>query len=611
MWIVRFVRPEVSNSSKMWIVRFVRPEGVAWARGQQGGGLGSRAGGAEGVAWARGQQGGRESGRAGSSPVIAPEAPLHRICKVLPDNRPVTQNADGEINVERTAMMDERLKSFLKEKADQTSAAAKVSFHKRYATNVDHLKALDHSLQGTFGFSLKSFECERPPRARAKDEKRYFVKAADLPPDLCRDLGLESRSCIHDQVTGKRFLEVLWTAERKCLFQVLDCGASAWPGKFFLYSEAAVRGGFMGDPCHTRFNRFKTAVRKVGLWGSWLEGSLINGLRRGPLAGASNFATLSSTASSMFESSDYKDPLFKHCYVPIALHFFKGNLPMDVHSEGIMKLLWDSLPRAGVFHRKGSTQKSSRWFQWLVQMEDISLDLGFLWMVLCRVCIERNYVGTLDDLASDHVRPAPVQAEAPVPAEPDRRVAGANSETALADKEMKAARKKTRNNLHLACKILNTDLQVSLIKMIYIVGRVSKERHGTQAHMCKTQLGGLHWFAGECSRFALISDSCLNWSGNHGAYHRGKRIDGQQQPGIGRHLQNQNKGNPIQRYQPFWYLRIGLHFSGFVSVSLFLVVVAHLFACPGGMPLITILRTQGSRPGLTGSSGRRQPLICV
>lgn len=179
--------------------------------------------------------------------------------------------ADGRVNMTDRHIMDERLRAFVQEKQSQETVNFKAKQAVRYLANSEYMQAVDHGLQGGVGLSLGHFVVARKLVALAPDQARLYIPAEQLPEEVARLGGFDTRSVVVNRSSGERFLECVWGLGRMCLFGSLDCGAIGFYSKFWLYSSdgAGLRGCFFGDPCHTRYNRFKTAVREAGLWPAW------------------------------------------------------------------------------------------------------------------------------------------------------------------------------------------------------------------------------------------------------------------------------------------------------------------------------------------------------
>ena len=418
--------------------------------------------------------------------------------QVTSDWHPAVSEESGLAQDTAKQKLEAKLDTFMLKKVAQTTRGSKIHFDKRYESNVEHIKALDHALQGGVGLSLQAFMATRRPLPLTKDQERYFVKAADLPGSLARDGGWQARSCIHDKGSGKRFLETVWDESRCVLFETLDCGTIGWANKFWLYSEGGLRGAFLADPCHLRYNRFKMAVKSAGLWYAWLEGSVLIGLRKGPWAGAAHMKTIQAVASNLFKTSDSKDPIFRLCYEYIIHDLYKGKPPPDAHTEQHMQHVWEWLPQCPLWHHKGARQKASRWFQWLKEAQSMGQYFGCLLMVVLRVAVEKSWYKTLEDTplcrvdAHELEEPGDEQEE---PAAHDGHEELARDDPGLAEDAVKDKRSRTKCTMHLSANIMCNRTQLKLMKMIYIVGEASHTAHNLQVTSAKTQAGCLEWFS--------------------------------------------------------------------------------------------------------------------
>ena len=329
------------------------------------------------------------------------------------------------------------------------------------------------------------------------------MDASDLPPALAAESGHKRRSCLEDAATGQRYLEVAWGPDRRSLFEALDCGAVGWPGRFWLFSKAGVRGVFFADPCHVRYNRFKTAVKDSGLWPAWLDGSILIGLRKGPWAGAAHMATLQKAAQNLWEIADVSDPLFACCHEFILEDLSKGSPDSLAHTAPAMQDLWDALPAMPWLHKKGSRQKASRWFNWISEMETLGPFCGCMMLIVLRIAIENNWYADFTDtpLFGQHRR---VEGNVAEDCDGEELAAPVGDELLAmdaADEEMPdeagLGKKKmaTRSTMHLAANILCNRMQVKHMKVIDVTARPTSQAHAMQVSTCKTQAGCVEWWS--------------------------------------------------------------------------------------------------------------------
>ena len=400
--------------------------------------------------------------------------------------------------------MAQRVRLFLKAKGDQDAKGARVKWDKKFVPNVEHILGLDHALQGGTGLDLKHFQAARRPVAVPPGHRRYFVPADKLPICMTRD-GFASRSCIANCTTGEKWLEVDWApSSRKLLFEVLDCGSIGWYSKYFLFAEGCIRGCFQADPCHVRYNRFKTCVRTAGLWDIWLEGSILVGLRKGPWSGAAHFSTLREVAENMAAHGSSDDPLFQMLYEYILEDGHGSQVPEEAWSMEHIQATWDRLLEVDIFNKKGSKAKVSRWFSWPCQMRGMLKSLSWLLLVCLKVGIENNWYATVDDtplVSSARVKPTeevPDEAAAPQGHQLLARddAAPDDADGAAAEPCVDQKRAMTKSTMHLACEILCNRAHCKVFSIICVLGEASETEHNKQVTKCKTQRGCLEWWSG-------------------------------------------------------------------------------------------------------------------
>ena len=282
-------------------------------------------------------------------------------CEVVPDWTEGVRVIHGKAHGKDAAKWRQRLRQFFTKKANQTAATKKrIYFRKPLLPNLYSLKGLQGSLRSVTQLNLDDFRAKQLPIMDGSRHRRYYTVAVDLPPSLARDGKHDSRSCVEDLETGQRWLEVQWSSTRRILFECIDNCSRQLPSKFMQYTVGLVRGAWMGDPCHTRYNRFKTAVKRAGLDGPWHAGSVLLGLRKGPWEGAAHFRTFQTVAQNSHASSRRPDLLFTSCYATIVNHFFQGVGVLGSGSASHMQEMRDLMPSIDIFHIKGSKEKQSR-----------------------------------------------------------------------------------------------------------------------------------------------------------------------------------------------------------------------------------------------------------
>ena len=142
-------------------------------------------------------------------------------------------------------------------------------------SNKDYMKAADNSLR-SIAYQYADFMPKKLPLMPSTNWRRYWVHAHALPDHICKNLNLKGRYCVQ-LPDGKTELEVthdIANADgKKLLAQVIDGGSIGWASKWFMFDVrgAAMRGDAMHDPCHKRYDHFKTTVWAAGLKGVWAD----------------------------------------------------------------------------------------------------------------------------------------------------------------------------------------------------------------------------------------------------------------------------------------------------------------------------------------------------
>jgi len=268
----------------------------------------------------------------------------------------------------------------------------------KYASNVQHIKALDHALVGGCGFGLMKFMPERRPVALAAGEKRFLVDVASLPADIqAVSPGRLKRSCILDKATNSTRLEVVWGRDRAVLQNCLDQGSVGWPSKYYLFQKLGLRGHQWWDLPHRRWRNVLNSYSRVGLNFIKVETTIVMNLALGPWAGAAFFMTISEAAAEYFEHFDHRDPLYRACYEGIVADLCKGTMPHNLGTEEHMEEIWSRLPGLRVFNCKGDKVKSNRWFNWCQRTSFLRDHWGALLLILLYISMHHGWYKSIFD----------------------------------------------------------------------------------------------------------------------------------------------------------------------------------------------------------------------
>lgn len=168
----------------------------------------------------------------------------------------------------------ERLQAFMQHHAGANEAESKkrpVAEQYR-APNQHVVQAVDHALHGGLGIRLAAFVVHRPPSPLTRTQKRYFIDAADLPgwkAVSSDDPPGRLKACFEDSASGQRWVEVPsilrpdGSLNRPALHITQDYGPIGTPATHWLFGHARLRGTFADDWCHSMWNIFEDACRRV------------------------------------------------------------------------------------------------------------------------------------------------------------------------------------------------------------------------------------------------------------------------------------------------------------------------------------------------------------
>ena len=262
----------------------------------------------------------------------------------------------------------------------------------RMLPNLEVVAALNNALQQGMGIGLEDFLLQQDsPAALPAGSRRYFLKEPTVPAHLCSAIGATSRSCLQ-LADGATRLEANWLTPRKVLHEVIDCGSIGWPARQFLYYEGGIRGSATADPPHARYNHFKAAVKESGLWGAWVDGTVLISLRKGPWSGGAHFQALRSLAEHLIAHSDYKDPIFRLCLHDILHHLYSGKVPDFVDEDSCAAATWPGLLHSDCIQQRGGRAQNSRWFAWPSSMQHLMRDLGWLKMLCLHMALSKGWL---------------------------------------------------------------------------------------------------------------------------------------------------------------------------------------------------------------------------
>ena len=376
--------------------------------------------------------------------------------------------------------------------------------------NMFFLQGADHMLHSGIGITLARFVVEKPVKPLLPQERRYFVPAealgtaglrADDPPG-------RQRACIEDKRTGSTRLELpikltaTGTMDRPCIHVVTDEGPIGSPAVYWFFSRCNARGTKSLDPWHKCWRNAGDACRKSGLWVVVLEYTIIMNCLRGPWGKDGFYATFKAAANHYLATSGPSCPLFQHFYDQICWEW--DEIGLEFGTPEHMERIFKKLAGCRVLHRKGDHVRLGRWFSWFRNLEERSGDFSAMLLFLVYTGIREGFWTSIYD--SPLVEPCTHASSGPEGQQPEQEVGAIPSSSAAptsvkgSNAEVAEVRKKCRNTLELAVRILANHLRFRCARLIQSVFKPVVSSFGIWQTAFKTQLGTLStvlgWAAG-------------------------------------------------------------------------------------------------------------------
>ena len=406
----------------------------------------------------------------------------------------------GELTEEGKEKWAKRSKSFCGPKDPKTKKATAQSLADDHVANIQDIRALDNTLRHSLGVEgVKKFLAYHPCGPLGRDEERQFVKVEKLPPALLAAAhGRTRRSCIVKAGDlSKARMEVAWSAPRCILHTWLDQGAVGWYGKFALYLGFDVRGTFMFDPAHRRWNDILNAMTASGLHLLKLEILLIQTWLSGPFKGDGHFRRLEDAVEEWVKSSNYEDPLWEIMYPIVVRDLGQGKLPADYNSEAHKEELFLSLPRLAKEFLYYMNTKRNRWFQLIRKHQVLKKYWSVTLTCALYVCISQGLYDNIEDTPLFRHKPG---AAPPAEGAAGPRVMGVDPITAVVNRSVKFSndelsrlRAGTQNGFHLAANILCMFETKALMTGVQLISTPVAAEHGLAITKMKSRSGTKHW----------------------------------------------------------------------------------------------------------------------
>ena len=176
-----------------------------------------------------------------------------------------------------------------------------------------------------------------------------------MPDDIVeQSVDRDSRSCVEEVETGKRWLEVTWQG-RQSLFCMLDMGSVGWNSKYPLFDNqrGRLRGDLQCDSAHRWHDNMLNSVQKSGLTWARLEILVLCVVTSGPFAGGAHFGTVQDAGRERVANFSHKSVLWDIMYGRIAFEMHEGQLPTHFGSEKHRAEIWLRTQQSWVLQRKG------------------------------------------------------------------------------------------------------------------------------------------------------------------------------------------------------------------------------------------------------------------
>ena len=418
-------------------------------------------------------------------------------------------NKFGRQSAATKARWKERARSFLTVRKDPKVKRPKrpPKLKDTYLANKYSMKALDNALQHGIGWGLSSFVAARPVVALKRSEKRYYVAVDTLPENSAvrsASKGRKRRSCIWNTESKSSKLEVHWGAPRRTLVSFLDMGTVGWSSKYWLYLRQHVRGSWMLDPSHRRWDNVQLNFADSGLGFIKSEAVVVNNVCSGPWQTQGNFGKLKDAAEEFFENASATDPLFMHCYPMIVRDLNGGRLPLDFGSEDHVEATWAGLRDLSMFETQGHHIKLNRWFS-LIRRARISLKVYSVFcMILVYIGLHEGWYDSIEEsplvrgFASTCNGGGPAGDAGPglvaEPSVPQDLPNPMSRSVKHSSAELDKVRDKCKSSMHLAGQILSNRTTRAVLAGICKLCEPVEEQHGKAIVMMKSPAGCLQWY---------------------------------------------------------------------------------------------------------------------
>lgn len=153
--------------------------------------------------------------------------PLAPFTEVLADWHSVVRMEQAAASSTATATSQEwveRAEAFLGFKATADKRTNTKVWSKHMLPNIEAMRSIAQVVKACTGVLLHVYMCARRSLSLCEGQRR-FSPASGCPAPLARDIGRETWACLAD-ADGSRRVEPDSPPQRRCLFEVIDCGRS-------------------------------------------------------------------------------------------------------------------------------------------------------------------------------------------------------------------------------------------------------------------------------------------------------------------------------------------------------------------------------------------------
>ena len=202
----------------------------------------------------------------------------------------------------------------------------------------------------------------------------------------------------------------------------------------------------------------------------------------------------------LLKTDSYEGEVFQTVYPMIVDHWFKGDLPAGVWSDEYKARVFDAFASVEYFHKTGTVDKPSRWYNVPKEMDGIGIALGWVLYATLSMCMELHFYDSIFDtpLYKTGFAPADLPGEDGLPPPghdiPLDGMADEGAEAAQHEMSVEEKRQTTKNTTHLVCDILCDTSGTKAIKLIYVAARPLVQEHGETVVLLKTKRGTAEWW---------------------------------------------------------------------------------------------------------------------